>query len=178
MRGKPAVFFDRDGIINVPPPPEQRYITDPADFFLLPGFTEVLRACTEHGYPTYVVTNQKCVAIGRLSEEGLHAIHARMHDLLAEENLFLDGVYYCPHQESDKCSCRKPKPGMLLRAADEHGLDLDASLLIGDQPRDCEAGKAAGCRTILVNNEGMSSPHADIETTDLHALLPILHDWL
>ena len=157
MLGKAAVFFDRDGIINVPPPPEQRYITDPADFVLLPGFTAVLRACKEHGYPCFVVTNQKCVAIGRLSEEGLHAIHARMHDLLAAEDLSVDGVYYCPHQDSDNCICRKPKPGMILRAAREHGLNLDASLLIGDQARDCEAGKAAGCHTILVNNEGLSS---------------------
>jgi len=145
---RPAVFFDRDGIINVPPPPEQRYLLRP------------------------VVTNQKCVALGRLSEEGLAAIHRRMRDLLAGAGARVDAIYHCPHDDAAACDCKKPKPGMLRQAAADLDLDLSASWLVGDQVRDCQAGRAAGCRTVLVG-EG-TSPFADFilaSTAELAAWL-------
>ena len=174
---RPAMFFDRDGIINQPPSEEQYYITDPDDFHLMPGFVELLRFVTAAGWPAVVVTNQKCIAIGRLTEEGLAAIHARMHALLSEEGLAVLDVKYCPHDDEARCNCRKPLPGMLLAAAAEHEVDLSRSWLVGDQPRDCEAGKTAGCSTILVNGSAQS-PHADFVCKDLFACAEILMERL
>jgi D-glycero-D-manno-heptose 1,7-bisphosphate phosphatase len=155
----PAVFFDRDGIINVPPPPGQRYLLRPEEFQLMPGIAAAIALVNRAGWPVVVVTNQKCIALGRLDEAGLAAIHARMGLLLAKEGARVDAIHHCPHDEAAACECKKPKPGMILRAARELDIDLAASWLIGDQVRDCEAGRAAGCRTVLVG-EGTSA-HAD-----------------
>lgn len=163
-----ALFLDRDGVINQPPPPEQRYITRPADFFLMPGIARLIHNFNQARVPVVVVTNQKCIAIGRLSPEGLSAIHRQMQTLLHAEGAFVDAIYHCPHRESDHCTCRKPLPGMLLRGAEDLDLDLAASWLVGDQPRDCQAGKAAGCRTVLF---GRSDPsHADLHCPDMQSL--------
>lgn len=154
-----AVFLDRDGLINVPPPPEQRYLLHPDEFQLMPGIAGAIRLLNQKNIPVFVVTNQKGVATGRLTLETLSAIHARMVELLAEAGARVQGIYVCPHSETDGCTCRKPLPGMLLQAAEEHGVDLANAWMIGDQPRDAEAGKAAGCHTLLVGDS--QSPAAD-----------------
>ncbi len=164
-----AIFLDRDGVINIPPPPEERYITRPGDFHLMPGIAGLIRFFNETDLPVIVVTNQKCLAIGRLTSEGLDAIHARMHALLSAENAHVEAVYHCPHDETARCDCRKPKPGMILRAAREHDLDPQISWLIGDQPRDCAAGKAAGCRTLLLGRQ--SCQEADLQMDDIFATM-------
>jgi len=155
-----AVFLDRDGVINIPPPPEQRYITRPEDFHLMPGIAEAIRLLNQRQIPVGVVTNQKCVAIGRLKESTLWKIHDRMEELLEQERAHVDAIRYCPHQESDNCRCRKPLPGMIFDAAEELGVSPETGWMVGDQPRDLVAGKAAGCRTLWIHPE----PDPEVET--------------
>jgi D-glycero-D-manno-heptose 1,7-bisphosphate phosphatase len=142
-------FFDRDGIVNVSPGPG-KYVERWEDFHLQPAFVRVLRRVTGLGFASVIITNQRCVALGRLSRADLESMHARLRDVLRNDHgLALTDVYYCPH-DNGECDCRKPKPGMLLAAAGRHGLDLAASWMVGDSPGDVEAGRAAGCRTVLV----------------------------
>ena len=145
---KPCVFFDRDGIVNESPGPG--YVERWEDFHLMPEFVATLRIVCGRGFAAVVVSNQRCVAIGRVTAATIDGIHRRLTAALHAEGLALDDILYCPHDRDDGCDCRKPKPGMLLEAARRHDLDLARSWMIGDTPRDIEAGRAAGCRTILV----------------------------
>jgi len=170
----PGVLFDRDGVINVPPPPEKRYVTSPDDFHLMPGIAETIALLNQWEVPVGVVTNQKCVAIGRLTEPELNRIHAHMRDLLAKAGARVNDIQYCPHAEEDHCGCRKPLPGMLLQAADALNLDLATSWLIGDQARDIEAGRAAGCHTLRVGPEADGSAGEEVFLPDIRDLA----DWM
>ena len=131
----------------------------------MPGIAAAIRAVNEAGFPVVVVTNQKCIALGRLDEAGLAAIHARMQQLLATEGAQVNAVYYCPNDDAALCDCKKPKPGMLRQAAGDLDLDLAASWLIGDQVRDCQAGRAAGCRTVLVGEGPASEADVHLSST-------------
>ena len=145
-----CVFFDRDGIVNASPGAD-RYVTRWDDFHLLPGFVEALRVVRAHGYQAVIVTNQRAVARGLVSAAEVEAMHRRLQDLLLKGyRLDLLDVAYCPHDVGE-CDCRKPAPGMLLSMAAKHNLDLAASWMVGDAETDIEAGRRAGCRTILVN---------------------------
>jgi D-glycero-D-manno-heptose 1,7-bisphosphate phosphatase len=144
---QPAVFLDRDGVLNrvyvregMPHPPDSVQ-----QFELLPGAADAVRRLHAAGFALVVVTNQPDVARGTQTRAGVEAIHAR----LREELPMLD-VMTCFHDDDDHCTCRKPKPGMLLEAARRWRLDLEQSFLVGDRWRDVLAGEAAGCRTILV----------------------------
>jgi len=159
---RPGVLFDRDGVINVPPPPEKRYVTTPDEFHLMPGIAGAVALLNQWGIPVGVVTNQKCVAIGRVTLPMLERIHIRMRDLLAEAGAHVDTIQFCPHSEKDHCTCRKPLPGMLFQAADSLNLDLTASWLIGDQARDIEAGHAAGCHTLRVGPQADGSAGEEV----------------
>ena len=150
MKKKIGVFFDRDGLINQAPPAERRYVTRPEEFHLNPGTPEAIRFLNEHQVPVGVITNQKGISLGRYSVEDLNRIHHKMNEDLAAYGAHVDDIQYCPHQESDACTCRKPLPGMLFAGAKALGVDLDVSWMVGDQPRDLEAGKAAGCFTLGV----------------------------
>jgi D-glycero-D-manno-heptose 1,7-bisphosphate phosphatase len=143
-----AVFLDRDGVINRavvrdhrPYPPET---LDKLD--LLPGVADALQKLRQAEYLLIVVTNQPDVARGTLSRETLDAMHRSL-----SEQLPLDDILVCCHTDADRCSCRKPLPGMLLEAAAKHNIDLSASFMVGDRWRDIEAGYNAGCRTILIH---------------------------
>jgi len=148
-----AVFLDRDRTIIEDP----GYLTEPEAVRLLPGADLALRSLSQAGFKLVVVTNQSAVARGMLTEEGLQQVHAELRRQLAQRGVHLDGIYYCPYhpegtvqayaRDSDE---RKPNPGMLLRAARELDIDLSASWMVGDSPRDVEAGQRAGCRTIRV----------------------------
>jgi len=145
------VFFDRDGIVNRSPGPG--WVERWEDFELIPEFVGAARLAAERGYESAIITNQRCVATGLVSAETVDSIHANLRRTLSEEHgVDLLDIYVCMH-DRDECDCRKPKPGMLLKAAEEHGIDLAASWLVGDQGRDIEAGQAAGCRTILVSDK-------------------------
>lgn len=147
-RDRPCIFFDRDGVVNELS--AAGYIARWEDFHLQPGFVAALRAVAAKGYPSVVITNQPGVAKGLFSEEELQAIHNQFLAMLHAHGLDVLDIYYCPHYAGNQCGCRKPKPGMLLQAAEEHHLDLEHSWMIGDKEEDVEAGKNAKCRTIRV----------------------------
>lgn len=144
-----AVFLDRDGVINRKAP-EGQYITRWEDMEILPGVVEAIQQLRKAEFRVVVVTNQRCVAKGLLSETGLQDLHVKLTELLASQGAAIDAIYYCPHEKDAGCACRKPAPGMLLTAAHEHELNLKESWMIGDSPSDLLAGKGAGCRTALV----------------------------
>jgi len=145
-----CVFFDRDGIVNKSPGPG--YVERWEDFHLVPYFVDALRVATERGYAALIVTNQRGVALGLMTEETLVDMHGRLRGLLRDEHgLDVLDVFYCPHHR-DTCDCRKPKPGMLLDAACLHDIDLARSWMVGDSERDIEAGHRAGCRAVLVSD--------------------------
>jgi D-glycero-D-manno-heptose 1,7-bisphosphate phosphatase len=155
-----AVFIDRDGVINQKPS-KGEYITSWGDFHILPGVAEAIALLKKAGYAVIVVTNQRCVAKGLMAIAELEEIHARMRESLARSGATLDGVYYCPHDYQSQCKCRKPAPGMLLEAAQELGLDLGSSWMVGDSDIDIQAGKNAGCKTARVVGPGEKNLAAD-----------------
>ncbi len=141
-----AVFLDRDGVINRKAA-EGEYITRWEDFHFLPGAADGIARLNAAGWRVIVISNQRCVAKGLLSIDELESIHRHMQEELTVAGATLDGIYYCPHEKEPECECRKPAPGMLLRAAKEHQLDLPASWMVGDSETDVEAGRRAGCKT-------------------------------
>ena len=152
----PAVFLDRDGTIVHEAP---NYITRPEDLEIIDGVGQALRRLRAAGYKLVVITNQACLAKGILDEKTLEQIHQRMRSLLAEEAVQLDSIYYCGHhpectdgQYANQADRRKPSPGMLIEAADELGIDLSKSWMIGDTTRDAQAGRNAGCRSIILTD--------------------------
>jgi D-glycero-D-manno-heptose 1,7-bisphosphate phosphatase len=143
-----AVFLDRDGVINAAVVREGKpYPPADADALeILPGVHEALTALHEEEFVLVVVTNQPDVARGKTPHATIDAIHDSLR-----QQLPLDAIYVCFHDDADQCHCRKPKPGMLLDAARDLDLDLAASWMVGDRWRDIEAGIAAGCRTAWIN---------------------------
>ena len=151
-----AVFLDRDGVINQSPP-EGDYITRWEDFHILPGVAEGIALLNRAGVSVIVVTNQRGVAKGLMTEAALQQMHERMTGDLARAGAKIDATFYCPHDIEPRCDCRKPAPGMLLSAARLHGIDLRASWMIGDSDNDVEAGVSAGCKTARVIATDVSS---------------------
>lgn len=155
-----AIFLDRDGTIN-------EYVgllTDIKEFRLLDGVAEAIRKINASGYLAIVVTNQPIIARGEVSFTELQEIHNKMETLLGAEGAYIDAIYFCPHHpdkgfEGERveykisCDCRKPKPGMLLKAAEDFNIDLSRSWMVGDGKNDVEAGKNAGCKTVLIGTE-------------------------
>lgn len=151
--GRPAVFLDRDGTINV----EKNYLHRIEDFEFIPGAPEAIRQLNRAGYLVLVVTNQSGVARGYFSLAEVDALHRHMVQCLTECGARIDGFYVCPHHPTvgrgewrQACSCRKGQPGLLLQAAAEHGIDLARSYMVGDKAADLEAGQQAGCSSLLV----------------------------
>lgn len=158
-----AVFLDRDGVINRKAPDGQ-YITAWEQVEFLPGIDEALRELKRAGFLLIIVTNQSAISRNELAVDTLESIHRRMIERLSEAGVTIDAVYYCPHDRNGKCECRKPRPRMLFQAAEEHGIDLRQSWMIGDTTSDIEAGLAAGCRTVWLRPaafNGTSAPPAD-----------------
>lgn len=143
-----VVFLDRDGTINYEGSTEGGYVTAWKDFRFIDGVFDALKRLKD--CKLFVFSNQKCVAKELLSYSGLVAINNNMVSAFKERGIVISGVYFCPHNDEDGCSCRKPKPGMLLNAAKEHAIDLRTAFVIGDSERDILAGKAVGCKTVLV----------------------------
>jgi len=143
-----AVFIDKDGTLVA----DVAYNVDPERIALTPGAGAALQALQANGFELIVVSNQPGVAEGRFSERALEAVRTRIDELLGDYGVCLSGFYYCPHaaDADPPCGCRKPAPGLLERAAGEHGIDLTASWMIGDILNDVEAGRRAGCRTVLL----------------------------
>lgn len=155
-----AIFLDRDGTINE----YVGFLTDIKEFRLLDGVAEAIRKINASGYLAIVVTNQPIIARGEVSFTELQEIHNKMETLLGAEGAYIDAIYFCPHHpdkgfEGERveykisCDCRKPKPGMLLKAAEDFNIDLSRSWMVGDGKNDVEAGKNAGCKTVLIGSE-------------------------
>ena len=159
-----AAFIDRDGTINVQPP-EHTYLSSVADLEILPGAMEGMRALADCGFALVIASNQRGVGRGMISMEDVDAIDAQIRRLLAASGAELAGSYYCPHLNDDGCDCRKPRPGLLLRAAEELDLDLGASWMLGDSATDIQAGIAAGCRTAYLGED--PPPEAAISAASL-----------
>lgn len=170
MKKRPCVFFDRDGVVNESPGPG--YVERWSDFHLLPGFVQSLRVVRDRGFDAVVVTNQRGIATGVMSLEVVEDMHRRLREELRKEGLDLLDVMLCPH-DRNQCECRKPKPGMLLAAARRHGIDLSSSWMVGDQEKDVDAGRNAGCRTIRVAPAGTGTK-ADYRVDDMDALPELL----
>lgn len=150
-----AIFIDKDGtlIYDVP------YNVNPELIQLEKNMLEGLRELQGRGYLLIVISNQSGVAQGRFNEDALETVRSRVRELLQKENIHLDGFYYCPHHPDGimegyniECDCRKPKSGLILKAAADCKVDLSESWMIGDILNDIEAGNRAGCRTVLINN--------------------------
>jgi len=142
-----ALFLDRDGVINADP---VEFVTRPEELQLLPSSAVAIARFNAFGVPVIVCSNQSGVAKGLYTLEALERISERLQEMLREYNAHIDAFYYCPHDDADGCDCRKPKPGMLLRAAREHAIALERSVFVGDSWRDIIAGRAAGVKTVLV----------------------------
>ena len=155
-----AIFLDRDGTINK----YVGFLRKEEEFELLSGVAEAVKKINKSSYLAVVVTNQPVIARGEVTFEGLETIHNKMETLLGKEGAYLDGIYFCPHHPHSgyegevkelkiDCDCRKPKPGMMLKAAEDLNIDLNQSYMVGDGENDIKAGKAAGCKTVLLNTE-------------------------
>lgn len=156
-----AIFLDRDGTINK----YVGFLRKEEEFELIDGVAEAVKKINHSGYLAIVITNQPVIARGEVTFEGLQTIHNKMETLLGKEGAYLDGIYFCPHHPHKgyegevselkiDCDCRKPKPGMLLKAAEDFNIDLSQSYMVGDGENDIKAGMAAGCKTVLLNTEG------------------------
>ena len=155
-----AIFLDRDGTINE----YAGLVTSPDQLRLADGAAEAIRRINRSGFLAVVVTNQPVIARGDCSQEDLRRIHERLYTLLGREGAYVDDLFFCPHHP-DKgfpgerieykidCDCRKPKPGLLVKAAEQYNIDLSASWMIGDTARDVQTGKNAGVKTALVRSE-------------------------
>ncbi len=144
-----TVFLDRDGVINSKAP-EGDYIKSTSELVVLPRVRDALRILHEVGARVFVVTNQRGVARGLMTSKALEEIHELIRSELRNGGGRIDGFYACIHDYEDACECRKPQPGLLIQAAREHGIDLEHAWMIGDRASDIEAGRNAGCRTVLV----------------------------
>jgi D-glycero-D-manno-heptose 1,7-bisphosphate phosphatase len=174
LSGRPAVFLDRDGVLNesyigadgVPRPPAGL-----EEFAIMEGVAEACRRLGALGFLRIVVTNQPDVARGRQRREIVEAIHQRLR-----ERVSVDDIRICYHDDDNLCDCRKPKPGLLVSAANDWGIDLAASFMVGDRWRDIEAGQRAGCATILIDR--YEDPSLTLEPTVRVESLPSAVSWI
>ena len=143
-----AIFLDRDGVINE----EVNYLSDPNDFKFIEGSLEALKLLKEMDYLLIIITNQAGIARGYFSEEMLKEIHAKMIQILKQNDIKLTDIFYCPHHPdfTGPCNCRKPNPGMILQAREKYKINLKNSFIVGDTLIDIKTGIAGGCQTVLV----------------------------
>ena len=162
-----AVFLAGDGTIVV----DKQYASDPAGLELLPNAVEGLRELRDLGAKLVVVTNQSGVGRGYFPAEAIEPMHGRLRELLAEGGVGLDGIYVCPHAPDDGCACRKPGSALFEQAADELGLELQTSFVVGDKQSDVEAGRRIGATPILVG------PADDADAPDLLAAARLIRSF-
>ncbi len=181
-----AVFLDRDGTINI----YKGFLRDINDFELIQGVSEAIRKINDSGYLCIVITNQPVIARGEISYQKLNEIHNKMETLLGLEGAYIDALYYCPHHPHKgydgeipelkfDCDCRKPKPGMLIKASEDFNIDLNNSFMVGDGENDVKAGLAAGCKSILINGNGTNGQDGNWGQLDtLGSLLDFVEKYL
>lgn len=167
---KPAVFLDRDGVLNVYLPGD--YVKSPAELCLLPGVAGAVRRLNDAGLPVFVISNQQGVAKGLMSGSDLDDVDAALHEGLRAGGARIERSYYCPHASNANCDCRKPQAGMLLQAARENDLDLAASVFIGDTETDAQAARAAGAGAFVLVLTGKHKDPAAAADTDCFPIPP------
>ena len=176
-----AIFLDRDGTLNK----YVGFLRDINEFELLDGVTDALKEINASGYLAVVVTNQPVIARGEVTVPELNEIHNKLETLLGNDGAYIDGLYYCPHHPDKgfegeipelkfECGCRKPKPGMLIKASEDLNIDLKASWMIGDGRNDVEAGRNAGCRTVYIGTD--DSVESDFRADTLKNAVRIILD--
>lgn len=170
-----TVFLDRDGTINAKAP-QGEYVTSPGEVYLLPGAAAAISQLNAAAIRVILATNQRWLS-GMPDMDSYARVHGRLEKLLAADGAHLDAAYFCPHARGS-CCCRKPDPGMLQRAAKEHGFRLGEAIMIGDSETDVTAGRAAGAVTILLRSGRKTvSSNADLVAADLaEAVNLILND--
>jgi len=144
-----AAFLDRDGVLNEFAP--GKYVNSPSDFRLLGNVKPAVKMLNDAGFLCIVITNQQGVGLGYIAKETLDEIHAKMLKEFNDYGARIEAVYICPHVDGT-CECRKPKPGMLLRAANDYNIDLSQSIMFGDSSTDIQAAEAAGCKAVRITN--------------------------
>lgn len=164
---RPAVFLDRDGVLHERAA-EHEYVRGVDELRLLPGIGEAAASLARAGYVLVVVSNQRGVARGLVEPAALVEIEERIQAALEAEGTHVAGFYYCTHDLDAHCDCRKPAPGLILRAAREHGINLGASALVGDDESDVQAGRAAGVMTVRIGAD-IGGSEADLVAADLPA---------
>jgi histidinol-phosphate phosphatase family protein len=150
LKGNKALFLDRDGVINYN---RNDYVKSWDEFVFIPTAKEAIQKINRSEFMLIIITNQSPIGRGIFTTEILDNIHKNMLQELAASGCVIDAIYYCPHKPDDGCTCRKPKPGLILRAAEDFGIDLSGSWMIGDSDGDVKAGEAAGCMTAKVSDE-------------------------
>lgn len=159
---KPAIFLDRDGVIIV----EKNFLKDPEEIEFYPGAIEALKAIGDE-YIKIVISNQSGVARGYFTSADVEKINTHISSILKMSGISIDAWYFCPHGPDDNCQCRKPRPGMIMKAEEKFNINIPNSWIIGDKSTDIEAGKAAGINTILVKTGyGGSEPGASDIASD------------
>ena len=169
---RPAVFLDRDGVLNGLVTRNDRLVSPRSidQFHLLPDVPDAVARLKNHGLLIVVVTNQPDIARGWMSLEELETIHAHLRSAV-----LVDAIYTCCHDDADNCSCRKPKPGLLIQASREMEIDLSRSYMIGDSGKDIDAGQRAGCKTFLIQDPSVCSEiFADVIVTSLQAAVDLI----
>lgn len=161
----PAIFIDRDGVINCRRPDD--YVLNWSQFVFVPGIREALKQLASLGLPLIVISNQAAVGKGLLDAAHLEEITLKMQQALHEDGTTLTAVYYCPHRIEDHCPCRKPKPALLFSAAADFNVDLRRSIFIGDSETDVQAARAGGCEPVLLDSDGDACPNSSQWKADL-----------
>ena len=184
----PAVFLDRDGTINE----ERGHIQTPEELVLLPGVASAIRRLNASQYLTVVVTNQSVIARGKCTKIDMKAIHNRLQLLIGEFGASIDRIYYCPHHPDQLipggrqdlkivCDCRKPEPGLILRATKDMNINLKMSWMVGDMASDIEAAKRAGIRSILLTQQDVLdkqiSLRPDAKCLDLNSAVDFILNY-
>ncbi len=168
----PAVFLDRDGVINRRRPD---HVKAWEEFEFLPGVLAALASLRSMNTPVVVVTNQGAVGRGLLSAEALGRIHTRMLQAIRAAGGHVEAIYACLHAPAENCRCRKPAPTLLQRASLELGITLPASIMVGDSRSDVEAARAAGCRPVLISDSELADPDV-LAVKDLPAAVALWRD--
>lgn len=171
------VLLDRDGTLIE----DKDYLADPAGVVLLPGVVDGLRRLQAAGANLVVVSNQSGVGRGYFTARDVEAVHRRLAALLAEDGVMLEKFIFCPHTPDDHCRCRKPAAGMLEQAAAATGLPLADAIVVGDKASDIEAGKVAGCATVLLRtptNTGRETPSPEVSADVVVSKMPEVAEWI